>query len=304
MVFGLTRTARGFGLLSYSHTTNLGDEMQSLAARAFLPRVDRLVDRDALDRRSALRRAPAKLILNGWFTHRPDRWPPHPSLAPLIVSLHLSDFVRGHGFSAAEALVVGRNAQYFRDHGPVGVRDLWTLDLMQRNGIDSYFSGCLTLTLARPVTATQDDCIVLNDVSDEIEQAVRGRTGSRVVRSTHENTSIRGFRERSLEAQRLLELYAGARCVMTSRLHCALPCLAIGTPVLLILPASPSNRFSGLRELTNHCTQAEFIGGRMAFDLEQPPVNPQRHLRLAHDLRTRCEAYIGDSPTSPGRRER
>jgi len=292
MVFGLTRAARGFGLLRYSHTTNLGDEMQSLAARAFLPKVDCLVDRDALDRRLPLQRAPAKLILNGWFTHRPERWPPHPSLAPLIISLHLSDFVRGHGFSAAEALVVGRNAQYFRDHGPVGVRDLWTLDLLHRNGIDSYFSGCLTLTLARPVGVAQDDCVVLNDVGDEIVEAVRRRTGSRVVITTHENISIQGFRARSREAQRLLELYASARCVVTSRLHCALPCVAIGTPVLFILPTSPCNRFGGLRELTNHCTSADFLAGRVDFDLQRPPPNPQRHLQLRGDLMTRCSSYI------------
>lgn len=304
MAFRLRRSAPevgrpGFGLLSYRHTTNLGDEIQSIASRAFLPQVDRLIDRDALDRRPQWVRRPLKVILHGWFTHCPERWPPHPAIEPLILSLHLSDFIRGRGFSAAEALVTGENASYLRDHGPIGARDLWTLDLLQRNGIDSYFSGCLTLTLARPAASNDEDCIVLNDLPEEIAQAVVRRTHLRVESTTHENTSLRGFRKRSLEAQRLLTLYASARCVITSRLHCALPCLAMGTPVLLIPHLPSCIRFSGLLELTTHCTSAEFLAGNTDFDPDHPPANPQRHLGLRTALMTRCAAYVSEGMRSP-----
>ena len=37
-----------FGLLTYS-TPNLGDYIQSLAARSFLPRIEARIDREALD---------------------------------------------------------------------------------------------------------------------------------------------------------------------------------------------------------------------------------------------------------------
>ncbi|HEX8449353.1 MAG TPA: hypothetical protein VF652_07165, partial [Allosphingosinicella sp.] len=110
MAFGLNRGGR-FGLLRYRATLNLGDEIQSLAARAFLPRVDRMLDRDALSRAPGWTGETA-LICNGWFSHRPERWPPHPRLRPLLVSMHLSDQVGPRGFSAAEAWVVGRSAAY------------------------------------------------------------------------------------------------------------------------------------------------------------------------------------------------
>lgn len=47
--------------------------------------------------------------------------------------------------------------------------------------------------------------------------------------------SLRAVHELA-HAEALLELYASAELVVTSRLHCALPCLALGTPVVLITP--------------------------------------------------------------------
>jgi exopolysaccharide biosynthesis predicted pyruvyltransferase EpsI len=39
-----------------------------------------------------------------------------------------------------------------------------------------------------------------------------------------------------LEAKKILKRYQDAKYVITSRLHCALPCLAFGIPVLFLLP--------------------------------------------------------------------
>ena len=57
------------------------------------------------------------------------------------------------------------------------------------------------------------------------------------------------------EAERLVKLYAKARLVVTSRIHCALPCLGMRTPVIFTENADQSEasacRFGGLRELFN-----------------------------------------------------
>src|SRR6185295_1108834 len=56
-------------------------------------------------------------------------------------------------------------------------------------------------------------------------------------------------------AQEYLDEYAQAKLVVTSRIHCALPCLALGTPVLFIDMGydeyNDRTRFSGLLELMN-----------------------------------------------------
>ena len=61
------------------------------------------------------------------------------------------------------------------------------------------------------------------------------------------------------DALDLLKKYKVSHKVYTSRLHCFLPCLAIGVPVNLISPSGnknikswgSKNRFDGLRELEN-----------------------------------------------------
>lgn len=58
-----------------------------------------------------------------------------------------------------------------------------------------------------------------------------------------------------LEAERLVRKYAKAQLVITSRIHCALPCLGMGTPVLYTENANQSIesscRMGGLIELFN-----------------------------------------------------
>jgi len=58
-----------YGLLTY-RTENIGDEIQSIAARQFLPRVDIYVERDSLN--NVVSDEKIKLIMNGWFTHKPE----------------------------------------------------------------------------------------------------------------------------------------------------------------------------------------------------------------------------------------
>ena len=58
-----------YGLLTY-RTENIGDEIQSIAARQFLPRVDVYVERDSLN--NVVSDEKIKLIMNGWFTHKPE----------------------------------------------------------------------------------------------------------------------------------------------------------------------------------------------------------------------------------------
>jgi hypothetical protein len=50
-------------------------------------------------------------------------------------------------------------------------------------------------------------------------------------------------------ANTLLDVYARAKLVITTRLHCALPCLALGTPVVFLHERyAEDRRFDGLRE--------------------------------------------------------
>ncbi|MDR2193935.1 MAG: polysaccharide pyruvyl transferase family protein [Treponema sp.] len=56
-------------------------------------------------------------------------------------------------------------------------------------------------------------------------------------------------RERFEYAESLIKKYAAALLVVTSRLHCALPCLGLETPVIFIAEDLQDKRLGGIKEL-------------------------------------------------------
>lgn len=78
-----------FGLLNYSESYNVGDQVQSLAAKQFLPRVDYYIDRDNLQAAAKIGEE-VKLIMNGWFMSKPENWPPPENIKPLFISLYIT----------------------------------------------------------------------------------------------------------------------------------------------------------------------------------------------------------------------
>jgi len=286
-----------FGLLKYTATTNLGDEIQSIAAERFLPRVDLTIDRDRLDRLPLFNRRSFKLIMNGWFSHLPELWPPHPRIDPLLLSMHITDSVTRLNRNAtkpSEVMLRGKGLDYLKAHQPVGARDLWTVALLKQHGIDTYFSGCLTLTLQRPPGVAREDFICVNDVPPAVAEKIARETDARIVATTNIDRVTRGYARRRDQALARLRIFAAAKVVVTTRLHCALPCLAMGTPVLFLRPEE-SNRFAGLSELVASCTVEDFLRGAYSFDLKAPLANPALHHALRDRLIADCTRFVGDA---------
>lgn len=66
---------------------------------------------------------------------------------------------------------------------------------------------------------------------------------------------LKSHEERLNDAETLVKKYAKASLVVTSRIHCALPCLGLGTPVIFtdnaISEKTSNCRYGGLKELFN-----------------------------------------------------
>src|SRR6056297_854863 len=129
-----------YAVLSYiegRNTYNLGDHVQSIAASRFLPRVDFYLNREELARYDG---PPVKVIMNGWFTHNSNNWMPSPAIKPLFVSFHINELAK-RDFASSSSI------DYLKAHEPIGCRDHETKEFLLSNGVDAYFTGCLTLTL-------------------------------------------------------------------------------------------------------------------------------------------------------------
>lgn len=268
-----------YGLLKYrDEESNIGDYIQSLAAKRFLPKVDKLVNREKLDKVSE----DLYIILNGWFMHHPEHWPPSEHVTPNFVSFHINEH--------AKKLMTNKTSiDYYKKHEPIGCRDKFTEKLLKDKGVEAYFSGCLTLTLEKEKYHTNERADVIfcdilshkNDVIDGgqkilwkkirnphkviikktkkelfkkktrklIKKLIPSSLSDEAIYISNQNFEASTHEEKFEIAKELLAKYAAAKLVVTSRIHVALPCLAFGTPVIFIHPERDTSRLSGLIEL-------------------------------------------------------
>ena len=291
-------TTNKFAIFTFS-TENIGDDIQAIAARRFLPRVDYEINRDKVGGWcNTDANEQVKLITNSWYMHHPHEWPiVDPTIDPLYISMYLEQASR----ESADRFLSSLSRKKFKDFGKIGARDKSTHDFFVKNGIDSYLSGCMTLTLQRDERIKKSDFILLTDVSKDIYEYVKNSTKRKVIYITNAiNSYDSAPSERYNLAEMYLYLYQSAHCVITERLHTALPCLALETPVVLIKKNVPvggnKNRFAGLGSLAHYYTEKEFLSENV-FDINKPSDNPKAYLKLRESLISVTEQFTNFNNT-------
>jgi hypothetical protein len=277
-----------FGYISYS-TYNIGDDIQAVAAKRFLPSSALPINREYIGDFS--HPTLVKTIVNGWFMHfqhnmhhhsdnpPPKKiWPPTSSIEPLFISIHFDGQFLPLAFSS-------EGIAYMKEHGPIGARDKDTLHQLRKRRIPSYFSGCLTLTLENHEKG-RDNVLYAVDLDEECLTYLKSKTSLpiQVIHHEDKNLASLSLEERMHRAEEILSLYRKAKCVVTTRLHAAMPCLAFETPVLFILRNENDPRFFGLKELTRHCSRDAFLQGAFSFDFNHPSENSKDYVPIRDKL--------------------
>lgn len=325
-----------FGALIYQDTNgeyNVGDYIQSLAALGFKPKNYDVV---YINRENAAsyKDDKIKLIMNGWFTHtKTNDWIPSENIDPLFVSFHLNS-------SAITTVLSKEGKAYLKKHEPIGCRDYFTVETLEKHGIKAYFTGCLTLTLDRykKNNIERNGIYIVDpfynypsiDFLRKIPKATFHyiRTG-KIFEINKKNLHLNKIFTKSLlsnakyisqstngknvsEEQRfqcaeeLLNTYSTAKLVITSRIHCALPCLAMGTPVIYINGFDnmiDSCRMNGILDLFNRIdvnsetgefkANFEFNGAKIDENIKI--TNKSDYLILANNLKEICKDFIDKS---------
>jgi hypothetical protein len=217
-----------YASLRYDHEhMNLGDSIQTLAAERFLPSLDKRFDRDTLG--DVEENDIYLLIMNGWFTTRPEKWPPGASIAPVFFGFHLNI---ENNKDVERIFLNDKSLEYFKRHEPIGCRDRATAKMLSERGIKTFYSKCLTLTFTRRSSEPENGKIFLVDIDPKkipLPEAIERKA----VRVSHSVPHIYPDEVKLLMAKSLLDMYKNeARLVITTRLHCALPCIALGVPVI------------------------------------------------------------------------
>lgn len=214
----------------FDYFFNLGDEIQTLAAVRLLGGVDGYVSREFLNHANI----PGLVSLNGFFMGS-DNWPPHESIIPIIYSFHLDKKYESIICSAA-------GVEYLKKHEPIGCRDLGTAKVLSKYGIDAFYSGCLTLTFPKrkSVNSVVAKEIFIVGVDKDLESAIPKSIRKKAIRINQSSLRLPEIscRLKREMAQELLDGYAkNAKLIITSKIHCAMPCLAMGIPVVFLYPA-------------------------------------------------------------------
>lgn len=240
-----------FASLSVS-TENLGDHVQILAADALLDRFG-FFPGPRFDRDFELATAPGLdgervVLMHGWFKRDSDEWPPHPALVPIFLGFHIRLF-------QSPSLLSEKSLAYFRAHQPIGCRDRHTAELLGAHDVETFVSHCLSLSLPRRLPSKAQTEIFVVSRDERLAAALSATLGP--FTSILHYSGDTDFERNMQRARQLLQMYRDrARLLVTSLLHCALPALAMGIPVVMIFPintpeghASDRERFSSLSDI-------------------------------------------------------
>ena len=264
--------------LGFVGSKNIGDYIQTKAVIDIIDsKKTRILDRENLDKYND---DEIKTIINGWFMENPKNWPPSNKIKPLFISFHINPSVQGE-------LLKKESLEYFKKHEPIGCRDHYTRDILLEKGINAYYSSCVTTSMERSKYLkknTKPEGIIVIGAFDRLAPSINKKTVSQLIVSTlkyplkkivynlklskfnkHLNNQktiiqkhsqivsnpIISHNEGLKLAEDMLEKIASSEILITSRIHAALPALAMGLKVVFIDEGldhvNHKQRISGLR---------------------------------------------------------
>ena len=244
---------QNYGILIYdyyyygkcsAHRANIGDYIQSLAALQYLPKNCKpyFIDRDSIQYYHGPK---VKLIMNAWHSIKEGNKYVSKQIIPFFLSYHL-------GKSNLSSLYINTLKKF----SPIGCRDINTRDTLNKYGINSYFSSCLTTTLdidfLSPENKRSNNIIFIDykfgqfRKADKFLLSLKRYNFKNIIHTKHKFNLELSHIERFRLAKSLLEKYSKAKLVITTRIHGALPCLAFHTPVIFINKIYDYYRFPGI----------------------------------------------------------
>lgn len=285
-----------YGLIVFKNTDNIGDDIQSYAQSQFLPHIDYVIDREQIDSFVPDNNEIVNCIMNAWWLNKRTNWPPSPYINPLPVSMHMRNTEED-----SPTYLDGMGMQWFKKYEPIGLRDDLVKKYLDEAGVKNYQSGCMTLTIKKNPKLKTKPYICVNDIDEELLKKLKEFTNIEIKIMKHDinpqETAKLTWEERKKRVQKLLDTYQQAICVITSRLHCTLPCLALEVPVLLIYNDENQdviNRMHLFLKCCNHISKKESIENfdKIKEYIESPPQNPEKYKEFRKSLTDKCQDFV------------
>jgi len=125
---------------------------------------------------------------------------------------------------------------YLRKFAPIGCRDEVTYHYLIEKHIPAYFHGCMTCTFPRRHAGEEAKTVYLVDAPDVISKKIPCELSQNLKRTSngfYGSLDDMNCTPQEYYLNNYRELAQKAKMVVTSRLHVASPCIAMGIPVIL-----------------------------------------------------------------------
>lgn len=315
---------------------NIGDYIQSLAAAQFFDNIDIKINREALDEYDG---EEVKMIFNGWFMHYPEHWPPSNKIKPLFVAFHLNSLAKNElllensiryfkkhepigcrdintkniliekgvdaYFSACLTLTLDIKYKTVQKNSRIYFVDPYYE--FRRKNILSYLSTIFTryndikaLSRNKFKTKSWKNLFKASAFYQQYIQIFDREILANAEFIKHEIPDTFESEEEKFDyAELLLNKYNSAHLVVTSRIHAALPCLALETPVFYTDNVNQLEvsycRLDGIRELFN---TIKCDNGKMSIENQSDKINLEtnlknktNHIKYRDQLIKRCSKF-------------
>lgn len=293
-----------FGVVMHRTTRNMGDDIQTYAAAKLLPQVDYTITRENTSDFKSEGNEPVAVIMAAWWLWEKWNWPPAECIIPKLVSMHINNYgIERRGTPIKDEWISGIGGEFLKKYGPIGVRDQSSLDFFMERGFDTYFSGCITMTLPKQKkTEDAGTYVCLVDLSDSLREAaceMLKDTGLEIRILTNRcdyRHSDDSFVTRMERVEELLTQYQNARFVITRRLHVSLPCLAMEVPVLSVVDMEDVGNHTRWNPYTDwfyFVSDEDFAAGNFDYDFMNPPPNKDTYKAVRESLIKEINDFVG-----------
>lgn len=261
-------------------SVNLGDYVQTIATENAIRQIDRqaVFTIQPRDRQQDYAQTAAVSIMQGWFAHQ-NNFLPAPALTPVFVGMHLADKAQKY-----ISFLIKNHREYWQN-ADIGCRDESTLNFFQKHNIPAYFSRCLTLTLPlRTETPAKPEIFLVNlddDVFELLPENIK-KQGRRINQREIGIDKELPYQHYHQQAENLLEMYKKrAGLVISSAIHCANPCTAMGIPTVLIYKHQEQlNRFSTIKNLLPLYSLEDVKNNLVNWQPQTPDIEDLKKLML------------------------
>jgi len=207
-------------------SVNIGDDLQLVA-------IESLYERMGIPREEIVRIKLSELAsYDGEYCILPVSFPLYgyregtyiTMFSPKIIPVFLALSIMSGNISREEC-------DYLRHFEPIGCRDYHTVKLLREKGLLAYLNGCMTATLPRRNDLSGNKIYIV-DLPESYYRYVPHRLLQNAVVTSQVMDQCEDP-EKEIKC-RLDEYAKNAAMVITTRLHCAMPCVAMGIPVVLM----------------------------------------------------------------------